>query len=66
MLKDYGMGSSLISTDEENRILMSRLYNETKLLLESMTSAMQAVEDVLIERESITKADVRKEIDAVL
>jgi ATP-dependent Zn protease len=60
------MGSSLISVDEESRTLMSRLYNETKLLLESMTSAMQAVEDVLNERESITKADVKQEIDAVL
>ncbi|WP_373002485.1 AAA family ATPase [Sulfurimonas sp.] len=66
MLQDYGMGSSLISVDEENITLMSRLYNETKLLLESMTDAMQAVEDVLNERESITKTDVKKEIDAVL
>ena len=66
MLKDYGMGSALISVDEENITLMSRLYSETKLLLESMTGAMQAVEDILNERESITKADVKQEIDAVL
>ncbi|PHQ65011.1 MAG: AAA family ATPase [Sulfurimonas sp.] len=66
MLEDYGMGSSLISVDNESRTLMNRLYNETKLFLESMAAAMQAVEDILNERESITKADVKKEIDAVL
>jgi cell division protease FtsH len=65
MLQDYGMGSSLISVDEENITLMSKLYNETKLLLESLTIPMQAVEDILNERESITKTDVKKEIDAI-
>ena len=66
MLEEYGMGSSLISIEQENMTLMNRLYNETKVLLESMTGAIQAVENVLNERESITKVDVKKEIDAFL
>ncbi|WP_373035446.1 AAA family ATPase [Sulfurimonas sp.] len=66
MLQDYGMGSSLISLEEENSILMSRLYAETKSLLESMIAPIQAVEKILNERESITKVDVKKEIDAFL
>jgi len=66
MLEDYGMGASLISADEESKILMSRLYNETKLFLESMSNVMHSVETILNERESITKSDVRKEIDALL
>ncbi len=66
MLQDYGMGSSLISVNEEDITLMGRLYNETRLLLESMNGAIQGVEDILNERESITKLDVKKEIDALL
>lgn len=66
MLHDYGMGSSLISVNDENITLMGRLYNETRLLLESMNGAIKGVEDILNERESITKLDVKKEIDALL
>lgn len=66
MLQDYGMGSSLISVKEEDITLIGRLYNETKLLLESMNGAIKGVEEILNERESITKLDVKKEIDALL
>jgi len=66
MLQEYGMGSSLIYIDKERELLMNRLYSESKELLESMTEAIKRVEDILNERESITKSDVKKEIDAVL
>ncbi len=66
MINDYGMGSSLIASEKEKEILMNRLYDETKLLLESLMDVSQKVEVVLFERESITKADVKKLIDAVL
>ena len=66
MIKEYGMGSSLIATENEQEVLMNRLYSETKLLLESMTEVCKNVESVLFERESITKVDVKKLIDAVL
>jgi len=66
MINEYGMGSSLIASENEQEILMSRLYSETKRLLESMTSICNKVEIVLYERESITKADVKKLINEVL
>lgn len=66
MIGDYGMGSSLIPTEHEKEILMKKLYDETRNLLESLQSVMKYVENVLNERESITKADVKKRLDAVL
>jgi ATP-dependent metalloprotease FtsH len=66
MLKEYGMGSSLIFKESENQALMGRLYSETKQLLDSMASAIASVESILNERESISKMDVKKEIDAFL
>ena len=66
MISEYGMGSSLIASENEQEILMNKLYSETKVLLESMRSVCVNVETVLFERESITKADVKKLIDAVL
>jgi ATP-dependent Zn protease len=66
MIEEYGMGSSLLSSKEEQEVVMKRLYEETKLLLESMMDVLEKVEAVLFERESITKADVKKLIDEVL
>lgn len=66
MLKEYGMGETLISCDEQNEILISKLYKETKILIEKMSDAMVEVEEILSERESITKSDVKEAIDAVL
>lgn len=66
MIGDYGMGSSLIPTEHEKEILMKKLYDETRNLLESLQSVMKYVENVLNERESITKADVKKRLDEVL
>ncbi|OHD97486.1 MAG: AAA family ATPase [Sulfurimonas sp. RIFCSPLOWO2_02_FULL_36_28] len=66
MIKDYGMGSSLIPTDNEKEILMKKLYDETRNLLESLQDVMKYVENVLNERESITKADVKKQLDEIL
>ncbi|QHG91046.1 AAA family ATPase [Sulfurimonas sp. CVO] len=66
MIQDYGMGSSLIVQEGEKEILMKKLYDETRSLLESLQSVMKYVEGVLNERESITKVDVKKKIDEVL
>jgi len=66
MLKDYGMGESLITTDKDKEVVMSRLYYEFKLLLESMHSVLVRVEAILYEKESITKADVIKYINEIL
>ncbi|NPA60120.1 MAG: AAA family ATPase [Epsilonproteobacteria bacterium] len=66
MLKEYGMGSSLICINDESSTLMTRLYDETKLLLESMPDIIETVEGILYEKESISKIDVKKVLDAVL
>lgn len=66
MIKDYGMGSSLIANESEKEIYMRKLYDETRNLLESLQSVVEYVEGVLNERESITKTDVKKKLDEVL
>jgi ATP-dependent metalloprotease FtsH len=66
MIEEYGMGTSLIGSEHEKEIIMNRLYDETKMLLESMPDVIQKVEMVLYERESITKTEVKKYIDEVL
>ncbi len=66
MLNNYGMGTSLISQESEEKVLMDKLYSETKTFLESMDVVMQNIEAVLLERESISKSEVKKFIDEVL
>ncbi len=66
MLNDYGMGQSLIKSDNEEEILMSRLYEACKVIIESLKSVMIKVELVLHERESITKSEVQKYLDEIL
>jgi len=66
MLNDYGMGESLINIEAENELLIKKLYERTQLFLESMSDAIEKVEAVLYERESITKTEVKKYIDEIL
>ncbi len=66
MLKDYGMGSSLIYSQEEEEIVMRELYNSTKKLIESKTHVMQKIEKILNERESITKLEVQEYLNEIL
>jgi len=66
MIAEYGMGSSLMASESEKELLMKRLYEETRNLLESMQDVIKYVESVLNERESITKTDVKKKLNEVL
>lgn len=66
MIAEYGMGSTLIANESEKEIMINRLYNETENLLESLQSVIKKVEDVLNERESISKSEVKKYINEVL
>lgn len=66
MLKEYGMGRTLMISQNEEEMLMNKLYNESKELIISMQVVMSKVEKVLHERESITKNEVKKYIDEVL
>jgi ATP-dependent Zn protease len=65
MLHEYGMGEALLSNEDEEKAVMQRLFDETTQLLQSMSSIMKKVESVLREKESITKSDVKKYIDAI-
>ncbi len=65
MIEIYGMGVSLIPNQHEEEIIMNRLYDETKMLLESMPTLIQKVETVLYEKESITKIEVKKYLEEV-
>jgi ATP-dependent metalloprotease FtsH len=66
MVEEYGMGTSLITKEDEEDMIMKQLYDETEVLLKSMLSVIDKVESVLYERESITKTEVKKYIDEVL
>jgi len=65
MCQEYGMGTSLIPEANEEEVMLKRLYEETTLLLESLGEVLQNVESVLQERESITKEEVKKYINAI-
>jgi len=60
MILEYGMGNSLIAQEQEPELLMSRLYEETIQLLQSMKESQAKIEEVLNERESITKVNVKE------
>ena len=66
MCEDYGMCSSLLPKEEEQEVMLKRLYGESKTLLERMVKVIHSVESVLYERESITKDEVKKYINEVL
>ena len=66
MCKEYGMCSSLIPKENEQEIILKKLYDECKALLVSMPSVMQRIEAVLMEKENISKSEVQKYLNAVL
>jgi len=66
MCQDYGMGSSLLPNEDEQKIILERLYKESEQLLLSLHEVLEAIELALYERESITKNDVKKLLHAVL
>jgi len=65
MCREFGMGSSLIGDEEEQVVLLNRLYEESKVLLEGLKTVLQNIEAVLLERESITKEEVKKYINEI-
>jgi len=65
MCEEYGMGSSLLPDEKEQKLLLKNLYEECKILLESLLDVLKKVEDVLLERESITKAEVKEYLNEV-
>ncbi len=66
MCTEYGMASSLLPSAQEQELMLKRLYGECSTLLSSLSETIESVEAVLLERESITKSEVSKLLDAVL
>jgi len=65
MCQEYGMASTLIVSDEEEGIIMERLLHETKDLLLSMQTLLTKIEEVLFERESISKDEVKSYLNEI-
>ena len=66
MCQEYGMGSSLVPDDDEQKVTIQRLYDECRELLLSISSALSKSEAILLEKESISKIDVKKILDEIL
>lgn len=66
MIYEYGMGSSLIATEDEEEKIMQRLYDETKDLVHSSKDILERVQQILYEKESITKEEVKEIVDELL
>ncbi|MBN2869549.1 MAG: AAA family ATPase [Campylobacterales bacterium] len=56
MVYEYGMGQSLAPSDEEERLLTERLYQEISVLLERHEKIVARFESILEEYEQISKA----------
>ncbi|WP_297433187.1 ATP-dependent metallopeptidase FtsH/Yme1/Tma family protein [Sulfurimonas sp.] len=65
MCNEYGMASTLLPPEGEQELILERLYKETKDLLLSMQGLVAKVEEVLYERESISKNEVKKYLDEI-
>lgn len=60
MCEEYGMSSSILAPQEEQKVVLDNLYKETQVLVESSLSMIGKLEAVLYERESITKNEILK------
>lgn len=59
MCDEYGMASSIVVGKGEEDILLNRLYEECRVLVESHLQIIEKIKTVLYERESITKKEVQ-------
>ncbi|MDX1295769.1 MAG: AAA family ATPase [Sulfurimonadaceae bacterium] len=66
MIDKYAMGKNIIGSDSDKKTLYERLYDETKMMLESQEETLDAITMVLLERESISKEAVEKIVNEVL
>jgi ATP-dependent Zn protease len=66
MINDYGMGPSLIATDQDCANVIDRLYTEIKNLLERYSISVDKLESILMEYEQISKTLARETMNDVL
>lgn len=60
MVESYGMSDNLIASSEDISITLKRLHNECFSFLSVNLDIIQKIEDILRERESISKDEVKK------
>lgn len=66
MVDEYGMGSSLIPSLDDSSVLLNRLYDETRILLEHHEKNIDKIEVILSEYEHISKALAKETIRDIL
>jgi ATP-dependent metalloprotease FtsH len=66
MIESFGMGETLLASQSQEDLLMKRLYEETKESISGFRSVLQYVEEILYERESITKDEIEAKLDGLL
>lgn len=59
MCQEYGMASSLMPQNQEQEIMLQSLYDKTKSLMISLSTIITKIEEILLERENITKEEVQ-------
>jgi len=58
MVEQYAMGASVVAFENEDVAILDTLYKATKEQLAKLESVIAAIESVLMEKESITKAHI--------
>jgi len=66
MCQKYGMGTSLLPEKDESKIMIESLYKKCETLLLSLSPTLEHIEGILLERESISKSDVKKLLNELL
>ncbi|HQS66105.1 MAG TPA: AAA family ATPase [Sulfuricurvum sp.] len=66
MIYDYGMGTSLLPTENACSDLLQRLYAEIKMILERHSSQVDKLESILSEYEQISKALAKETMNDIL
>ncbi|GAB6044672.1 hypothetical protein JCM11957_02700 [Caminibacter profundus] len=65
MIKDYGMGESVVGDDSEIAKVLDEAYKEAKLLYESNLPIIEKVYEKILKDEIIHKEDIRKIRDEI-
>jgi len=65
MCYDYGMGTQLLADETEAAKTLTRLYETCYQQINSLMDVMDEIEKILLEKESITKAEVQRCLNAV-
>ena len=60
MIKDYGMGENIIADESEVGKILDEAYEEVKVLYNSNINMINAVYDILLQKEVIHKSDFEK------